>query len=141
MLKNIVFSAVLLFIPFQLSYADYDTFTVNVPNADGGYTALIIKKSADGYIGPQGEYYPHFPSVAQLQVMYHLGTPVSDIVPSTPIQVQEQAPINTQMIYPQPDEDRAVESDDDPITDPNIVEMPPPSNVVEKRIIQCSFFD
>jgi len=47
-----------------------DSFTVNVPNNKGGYTAVFLKKSGNGYIGPQGEYYPEFPKVYQLQKMY-----------------------------------------------------------------------
>jgi len=45
-------------------------FTVNIPNDHGGYTAVVIKRSANGFIGPQGEYYPEFPKVFQLKVMY-----------------------------------------------------------------------
>ena len=47
-----------------------DTATVNVPNANGGYTAVVLKRSGNGYLGPQGEYYDQIPSTAQLQVMY-----------------------------------------------------------------------
>jgi hypothetical protein len=47
-----------------------DTFTVNVPNAKGGYTAIRLNRSGSGYIGPQGEYYPEFPKVEQLRAMY-----------------------------------------------------------------------
>ncbi len=47
-----------------------DTFPVNVPNNSGGYTSVVIKKSGNGFVGPQGEYYPTFPSVAQLKTMY-----------------------------------------------------------------------
>ena len=45
-------------------------FTVNVPNIKGGFTAVTLKKAANGYIGPQGEFYPEFPTVEQLQIMY-----------------------------------------------------------------------
>ena len=38
-----------------------DTFPVNVPNNSGGYTAVVIKKSGTGYVGPQGEFYASFP--------------------------------------------------------------------------------
>jgi len=47
-----------------------DSFTVNIPNAKGAYTAVTLKKSGTGYIGPQGEYYPDFPKVSQLEAMY-----------------------------------------------------------------------
>jgi len=47
-----------------------DSFPINIPNNNGGYTAVVIKKSGTGYVGPQGEFYPTFPSVAQLKAMY-----------------------------------------------------------------------
>ncbi len=47
-----------------------EAFTVNVPNGCGGYTSVTLKKSGDGFIGPQGEFYPEFPKVEQLKVMY-----------------------------------------------------------------------
>ena len=47
-----------------------DAFTLNIPNAKGGYTAVTLKRSEDGFIGPQGEFYAEFPSVEQLKVMY-----------------------------------------------------------------------
>ena len=45
-------------------------FTVNVPNAQGAYTAVVIRRSGTGFVGPQGEFYPEFPKVDQLQLMY-----------------------------------------------------------------------
>ncbi|MBF0387430.1 MAG: hypothetical protein HQL20_06195 [Candidatus Omnitrophica bacterium] len=45
-------------------------FTVNIPDKKGKYVTVVIKRSADGFIGPQGEFYPEFPKVAQLQAMY-----------------------------------------------------------------------
>jgi hypothetical protein len=47
-----------------------DTFPVNVPDGKGGYVSVVIKKSPKGFVGPQGEFYAQFPSVAQLKVMY-----------------------------------------------------------------------
>ena len=47
-----------------------DTVTVNVPNSSGGLTAVVLKRSGNGYVGPQGEYYDQVPSTAQLQAMY-----------------------------------------------------------------------
>jgi hypothetical protein len=47
-----------------------ESITVNVPNNQGGYTAVVIRKTGDGFVGPQGEYYPEFPRVEQLKVMY-----------------------------------------------------------------------
>jgi hypothetical protein len=47
-----------------------DSFTINIPNNKGGYTAVTLKRSGNGYIGPQGEFYPEFPKVSQLEVIY-----------------------------------------------------------------------
>jgi hypothetical protein len=47
-----------------------DAFPINIPNNNGGYVSVIIKKSGNGFVGPQGEFYAQFPSVAQLKVMY-----------------------------------------------------------------------
>jgi len=43
---------------------------IHIPNSNGSYTAVTLQKSGDGYIGPQGEYYPEHPTVAQLKVLY-----------------------------------------------------------------------
>ncbi len=47
-----------------------NSFTVNIPNNSGGYTAVIIQRSGDGFVGPQGEFYPKFPRISQLKAMY-----------------------------------------------------------------------
>ena len=47
-----------------------DSITINIPNNKGGYTAVMLKKSGNGFLGPQGEFYPEFPKVSQLQTMY-----------------------------------------------------------------------
>ncbi len=47
-----------------------DSFTINVPNDKGGYTAVLLKKSGTGFVGPQGEFYADFPKVSQLRLMY-----------------------------------------------------------------------
>jgi len=47
-----------------------DTFPVNVPNDRGGFTTVMIKKSGNGFVGPQGEFYAEFPKVSQLKAMY-----------------------------------------------------------------------
>jgi len=55
--------------PPSATYAG-DTVTVNVPNSNGGYTAVVLKRSGNGWLGPQGEYYDQVPTTAQLQAMY-----------------------------------------------------------------------
>ena len=47
-----------------------DAITVNIPNIKGGYTPVLLKRSGNGFTGPQGEFYSDFPKVSQLQVMY-----------------------------------------------------------------------
>ena len=47
-----------------------ETVTINVPNSNGSYTPITLVKQKDGYIGPQGEYYPGHPTVDQLKVLY-----------------------------------------------------------------------
>jgi hypothetical protein len=47
-----------------------EEFTVNIPNSRGGYNAVVIKRSGNGFTGPQGEYYPEFPKIFQLEMMY-----------------------------------------------------------------------
>jgi hypothetical protein len=50
--------------------ATQDSFPVNIPNSNGSYTTVVIKKSGNGYVGPQGEFYAQFPTIAQLKAMY-----------------------------------------------------------------------
>jgi len=47
-----------------------ETFVVNILNSNGSYTSVTLVKSGDGYVGPQGEFYPGRPSVDQLRVLY-----------------------------------------------------------------------
>lgn len=47
-----------------------DTVTVNIPNGSGSYSPVLLIKVENGYIGPQGEFYPENPTVAELQVLY-----------------------------------------------------------------------
>src|ERR1039457_756371 len=88
--KVIIFFAVILFNQLQLTYAGDDSITVNVPNDQGGYTSLVITKSGDGFIGPQGEFYPHFPAVSQLQVVYGLSSPNPTVVTNASVGSQNQ---------------------------------------------------
>ncbi len=47
-----------------------NNFTVNIPNARGTYTSVVLTRSGSGFVGPQGEFYTEFPRVEQLKVMY-----------------------------------------------------------------------
>jgi Family of unknown function (DUF6515) len=46
------------------------TITINVPNSSGSFTPIKLVKYKNGYLGPQGEYYPGNPTVDQLSVLY-----------------------------------------------------------------------
>lgn len=47
-----------------------EAVTINIPNSNGGYTAVKLARYKDGYKGPQGEYYPGHPTVDQLRALY-----------------------------------------------------------------------
>ena len=47
-----------------------EVFVVHIPNSNGSYTSVTLQKSGNGYIGPQGEYYPNNPTVEQLRALY-----------------------------------------------------------------------
>jgi hypothetical protein len=58
-------------VPVVHSLADAgQSFTVYVPDSRGGYTGVVITRWGSGFIGPQGEFYPEFPGIEQLGVMY-----------------------------------------------------------------------
>jgi hypothetical protein len=46
------------------------TITINIPNSKGGFKPIKLTKKDGGYVGPQGEFYPGHPSVAQLKALY-----------------------------------------------------------------------
>ena len=47
-----------------------ETVTINVPNSNGSYTPVTLVRRNNGYVGPQGEYYPTHPTVDQLKALY-----------------------------------------------------------------------
>ena len=47
-----------------------ETLTINIPNSRNGYTSVTLRRSGNGFIGPQGEYYPGSPTVNQLSALY-----------------------------------------------------------------------
>ena len=72
---QVVPSPVLIAAPNQTTTvtttADDAFYTVNIPNEKaGGYTPVTLKRLDNGFVGPQGEFYPEFPQVAQLKAMY-----------------------------------------------------------------------
>lgn len=52
-----------------------DTYFIHVPNKDGQtYTRVALTRRNNGFVGPQGEFYPIMPSVAHLAEMYGTST-------------------------------------------------------------------
>jgi hypothetical protein len=47
-----------------------NSVVINVPNTNGSYTPVTLVRQGNGYVGPQGEYYPNSPTVEQLKVLY-----------------------------------------------------------------------
>jgi hypothetical protein len=43
---------------------------VNITNSNGSYTVITLVRQKDGFIGPQGEYYPGNPTIEQLRALY-----------------------------------------------------------------------
>jgi hypothetical protein len=56
--------------PVSVTESSDNVINVNIPNDRGGYTTVVIKRSGKGFVGPQGEFYPEFPKVSQLKLMY-----------------------------------------------------------------------
>jgi hypothetical protein len=46
------------------------TTTVYIPRKNGSVTAVTLVRHNQGYLGPQGEYYPGNPTVEQLKILY-----------------------------------------------------------------------
>lgn len=47
-----------------------EEMVINVPNSDGTFTPVKLKRTENGYIGPQGELYTAHPTVEELKVLY-----------------------------------------------------------------------
>jgi len=43
---------------------------ITIPNGDGSYTSVTLTKTDQGFLGPQGEFYPDHPTEAQLKARY-----------------------------------------------------------------------
>lgn len=56
--------------PYGRAMPAGEPVVINVPNSNGSYTSITIVKSGEGYVGPQGEYYPDNPTVEQLRALY-----------------------------------------------------------------------
>jgi hypothetical protein len=49
---------------------DRETVTINVPTSRGGFIAVTLVRYPNGFVGPQGEFYPTLPNAEQLRVRY-----------------------------------------------------------------------
>ena len=49
-----------------------DTVVINVPNDNGSYTPVTLRRMGGSYVGPRGEYYITLPTVDQLKAVYGL---------------------------------------------------------------------
>jgi len=47
-----------------------DTYDIYIPNDDGSYMLIVLKKVEKGFVGPQGEFYPEHPTVEKLKALY-----------------------------------------------------------------------
>ena len=47
-----------------------DTYDIYIPNQNGSFTLVTLKKTEKGFLGPQGEFYPEHPTVEQLKALY-----------------------------------------------------------------------
>lgn len=52
--------------------APADTVVVNIPNDNGSYTPVTLRRVGGVYIGPRGEQYLNLPTVDQLKPVYGL---------------------------------------------------------------------
>ena len=56
--------------PAVSSGVSITAYDIYIPNRDGSYTLVTLKKAEKGFIGPQGEFYPEHPTVEQLKALY-----------------------------------------------------------------------
>jgi hypothetical protein len=57
-------------VPAQTTTDTDNEITINIPNSAGGYTSVLMKRSGNGFVGPQGEFYSEFPKVSVLKAIY-----------------------------------------------------------------------
>ncbi len=49
---------------------NHDVYDIYIPNGNGSYTSVTLKKTEKGFLGPQGEFYADHPTVEQLRERY-----------------------------------------------------------------------
>jgi hypothetical protein len=58
--------------------APKETVVVTVPNPNGSYIPVTLEKYSDGYKGPNGEFYPDYPTIDQLKAMYAVASATAE---------------------------------------------------------------
>lgn len=49
---------------------EINSYDIYIPNHNGSYTLVTLKKISKGFQGPKGEIYPEHPTLEQLKAMY-----------------------------------------------------------------------
>ena len=47
-----------------------DVYEIYIPNGNGSYTSVTLRKTEKGFLGPQGEFYEDHPTIEQLRERY-----------------------------------------------------------------------
>ena len=47
-----------------------DSFDIHIPNGNGSFTLVTLRKTETGFLGPQGEFYADHPTEDQLKARY-----------------------------------------------------------------------
>ena len=50
--------------------ANRNVYDIYIPNGNGSFTSISLRKTEKGFLGPQGEFYPDHPTVEQLRERY-----------------------------------------------------------------------
>ena len=56
----------------RVGFMGDNTVVVNIPNENGSYTPVTLRRSGGVYIGPRGEQYLNLPTIEQLKPVYGL---------------------------------------------------------------------
>lgn len=56
--------------PAQPQASERETVAINVPTSNRGSIAITLVRYPNGFVGPQGEFYPTLPTAGELRVRY-----------------------------------------------------------------------
>jgi hypothetical protein len=54
------------------------TVVVTVPNPNGSYIPVTLQKYSDGYVRPNGEFSPDYPTIDQLKAMHSKASAIAE---------------------------------------------------------------